>query len=141
MTLGSKPIDTTGDIRVTGLKEIAANQTGRWIRVVFVEPDQTERPILLAAELLDHMLPHIMHMAGECERRRTGENAKRAFVIKRGSVSTTAQGIILEFAAPSGQSFAFEMDKDGAKLMLTSLSKALGLTSDHGDKPPPAPLS
>jgi hypothetical protein len=136
-------IDTTGEPRAFGFKDIGASANGRWARIVFMGRDlKTEIPIQLAADLLDKMLPSLMKVAAECERRRDGTNPKRAYNIKQGEVGvTTNGGIVFEFTTPVGQNFAFEMDRIGAQLILESLSKILEWKKDQNTPAPDRPQS
>jgi hypothetical protein len=129
MALDPKHIDTRGEPRAFGFKNIGASDNGKWARIVFLGRDlKTEIPTQLAADLLDKMLPSLMNVAGECERRRNGKNVRRVYQIKEGSIGqTTEDGIIFDFVTSTGQRFGFEVDKIGAKLLLSSLSEILGL--------------
>lgn len=115
--------------RAFGFKDIGASDDGKWARIVFVGRDlETETPIQLAADLLDKMLPSLMAVAAECERRREGGNPRHVYQIKKGSIgATTEDGIVFEFVIPTGHHLAFEVDRIGAQLLLESLSTALRL--------------
>ena len=130
MDVDPKTIDTPGEPRAFGFKDIGVSDNGKWARIVFVRCDlKTEIPIQLAADLLDKMLPTLMGVAAECERRATGENKQRVYQIKEGAVEkkTDNDGVVFDFVIPTGQHFAFELDNVGAKLLLTSLSEILQL--------------
>ncbi|MFD1983527.1 hypothetical protein ACFSOZ_12690 [Mesorhizobium newzealandense] len=123
-------IHATGDEpRAFGFKDIGSSEDGRLARIVFLERDlKTEIPVQLAADLLDKMLPVLMKVAGECERRREGGNPRRVFQIKQGSIgTTTGDGIMFDFVTRTGQHMAFEVDRIGARLLLESLATALQL--------------
>ena len=121
-----------------GFKDIATSDNGRWARIVFIDDSKNEVPVQLAAVLLGTLLPQLIGVDAECERRREGSNSKRAKQIKQGSVGTTeGGGVVFEFIIPTGQRYLFEMDKIGATLVLESLSIALQSAVDKSDKRDP----
>ena len=126
--------------RAFGFKGIGATQDGKWVRIIFVGRDlQTEIPIQLGADLLSKMMPSLLNVDAECERRRSGKNVRKVYQIKQGQIQATdADGIVFDFIIPTGQHFAFEIDKVGAKLLWESLSLILGLVeSQSGTVGPP----
>ncbi|WP_342727335.1 hypothetical protein AAFG07_11315 [Bradyrhizobium sp. B097] len=88
MAFDRKRINTRGEPRAFGFKDIGASNDGNFARIVFVGKDlTTELPIQLAADVLDKMMPTLMNIAGECERRRNaGGNPRRVYNIKEGAV-------------------------------------------------------
>jgi hypothetical protein len=126
--------NSAGEPMAFGFKDIGASPDGKFARIVFVAKDETtEIPIQLAADLLDKMMPTLLGVAAECERRRTGGNPRRAYNIKQGSVGKSGGGgIVFEFVISTGQHFSFEMDKLGAKLVLDSLSEIMNMIESKG---------
>jgi hypothetical protein len=109
---------------------------GRMTRIVFLAPDKkTEIPIQFAADILSKLMPFLLQIHGECERRYKGTNEKLVYRIREGSIQKATTGsddvVVFEFTISTGQSFAFEVDKIGAKLLHASLSKVLGMVEDQ----------
>lgn len=138
-----KRIDTRGEKRVIGFKDVGASADGKWARIVFLESDRkTELPIQFASDIFGKMLPTLLQLDGECARRRDGDNIKQVFRVKEGDIIATNDGdIVFEFKVPSGQHFAFELDQASAKLMLSALSQILELEQFQkpNDIPPTRP--
>ncbi|MGY3130880.1 hypothetical protein ACVWZM_001562 [Bradyrhizobium sp. USDA 4501] len=124
-----------------GFKDIGVTGDGNYAKVVLLAKDlKTEMPIHMAADLVDKLLPHLMNLAAESERRRNeGTNPARVFQIKQGDVGQTSEdSVMFNFKTPQGQDFRFEMDKIGAKLIWESLGVILGLIEQRSgpiDKP------
>jgi hypothetical protein len=121
-----------GEPTAYGFKDdLGVSRDGKLARIVFVEKDmKTELPLNLGADLLGKILPSLVLIDAECERRRHGVNKRQVYLIKSGSVSEVTDnanvtGVSFEFIAPSGHHFAFEMDTVGAKLVSESLATIL----------------
>lgn len=113
-----------------GFKDVGITADGQYAKIVLVAKDlKTEMPLHMGADLVDKMLPHLMNVAAEGERRRNaGTNPARAFQIKKGEVGQSSHDtVVFTFITPAGQNYRFEMDKIGAKLVWESLGVILGL--------------
>ncbi|UGY23554.1 hypothetical protein HU675_0037295 [Bradyrhizobium septentrionale] len=126
-------IDVSGDTLVTGFKSPAASSDGKFARIALVAHSGAEVPVRMPAELIDKFLPDLMNLAAECERRRNaGTNPARVFQIKEGEVSQSSNDTVaFSFTTSMGQSYRFEMDKLGAKLIWESLGIILGLIENR----------
>jgi hypothetical protein len=122
-------IDVRGDSLVIAFKNPGVSDDGRFARMLFAGPDGTEVPLRMPAELIDKLLPELMNLAAECERRRNaGTNPARVYNIKQGGVSQTSHDeVAFNFQISTGQNFRFLVDKVGAKLIWESLGLVLGL--------------
>jgi hypothetical protein len=120
---------TESEFRAFAYKGIAPSDNGNFARIVYLARDhKTELPVQLAADLLDKMMPALLGVAAECTRRRNGQDLRQVYKIRQGEVSKSPDGrVVFEFAIPTGQQFSFEMDREGATLILDSLSAVLAL--------------
>jgi hypothetical protein len=140
MAYDPKRIDMRGEPRARGFKDIGVSDDGKWARIAFVGLDlKTEIPIHIAADLIGKMLPILLGADAECTRRRKGTIERQVYKIKEGHIQQTeADNIVFDFIIPTGQHFAFEVDKIGAKLLLSALSQILGLVErQSGTVDPP----
>jgi len=134
--------DDRGEPHAVAFKNVGTRDDGKWIRIVFLGPDQkTEIPLRLAADLVDKLLPHLISVAAEAERRRTGANAKSVYRVRQGAIDVTEDGdAVFDFTVPTGQRFAFEVDRTGTRLLFAALAKALDIPTvpdgTHGGDPP-----
>ena len=86
------------------------------------------------------MMPSLLNVDAECERRRSGKIVRKVYQIKQGQIQATdADGIVFDFIIPTGQHFAFEIDKVGAKLLwdLSFSNPWIGRESKSGTVGPP----
>jgi len=136
----TKRVDTRGEPLALAFKDIGASHDGKWARIVFLAQDRkTEIPIQLAADLLAKMLPSLLNVDAECERRRTGKNVRKVYQIKKGQIQhTESDSIVFDFIISTGQHYAFEVDRMGATLIRDSLSAILvSAASQTGAVGPP----
>jgi hypothetical protein len=126
MASDPKYIDTSGEPQFRAFKDIGVSDNGRLIRIILLRGKnlEIEQPIQIAADLIDKMMPALLNVAGESDRRRNGSNTKHVYQIKEGSVGqSTEGGVVFDFILSTGQHYAFQMDRLGAKLILGALSQ------------------
>jgi hypothetical protein len=138
MAYDPKRIDTRDDIRVFGFKEIGWDDSGKWIRVVFIDLNKAEISIQYPANLIEQLMPLLANATAECKHRSGNENVRHIFTIRSGSVSKAGENVVFDFLLPGGAHFTFDMDKTGASLLLSSLRKILDIIEPPSTGPKPA---
>jgi len=128
--------ENLGPVVAAFRNDFGVSPDGRMVRIVFLGTDKkTEIPIQFGADLLDKLMPLLLNAYAECERRYKGKNEQKVYRIREGSIKKATSGtedvVVFEFTISTGQNFAFEVDKIGAKLIHTSLSKILGMVEDQ----------
>lgn len=126
MATDKMKIDTSNDVRAIGYKLVGHTEDGKLVRVVFATPEKKEVPVTVPIDLAESLLPILARIVKSAKLKAGGKNERSVFEIKKGEVSSTENGsVVFSFVLPNGADFSFEIDRDGAELLLSSLSDIL----------------